>query len=110
MKLQNFHEEVVPFSCYNRSQPVATGHSQSHPVTASYNHSQPATTRYNQRLPDTNIFMQEMFHFLCLTISNSLSKNSSQILSEIVSAEFHVSQNFVIFTTEYVRKTPQTQS
>jgi len=33
MKLENFHEEVVPFSCDNRSQPVTTGHSQSQPVT-----------------------------------------------------------------------------
>jgi len=63
MKLENFHEEVVPFSCDNRSQPVTTGHSQSQPVTGWYNHSKPATTSYNQTLPDHKIFMQEMVHF-----------------------------------------------
>jgi len=89
---------------------VTTGHNQSQPVTASHNRSQPDITTHNQTLPDTKIFMQEMFHFLCLTISNSLLKDCSQILSEIVSVEFPVSQNSVIFTTEYVRKTPQTQS
>ena len=44
MKLQTFREEIVPFSCDNRSQPDITTHNQ----TVTNNQPQPDITRHYQ--------------------------------------------------------------